>query len=564
MAEYTPFTNLRGPAARITNVAAQSVPADKPASVSMTGPDQNRSFVFEIPRGLPGVDAMPANEAFAAYVNAEGPARDALVANFGRVHRPEAYGAVGDGVADDLPAFQAIRNAMLANVDIPHRIEVSALHYLSDGISFDAERIEVVLTEGAHIFTTKATSGGHTLGLIGHDGLGTATTPKRKRFAVLGPGKITGWTGAGDGTTANNENAIGVIRVEELLVDGPQRIVAGNKALTTQYGVERVTVRNFDVQRADYRGVGIEDGATQVVVESLNVDECGGAALVVSAEDVRVRGVTAGVVMKQGNRPSGPYNPPGGIEAAVRVTGPALRVAELFDVRVKSAGAGKGMVVSNASVSVLVDNFTLGAADLSPVELQNVTAPTMNVGAVFAPSSGAPVVAVGTTSASAIRRFGQRAPDAIGINVSQFLPVLGNPAVGAITGMQIPLYLLDADASEAVAALLPGEVIPPHWGAFAVEAVWVNTTGATGSVRLDSSYAWLGDGDPFTTGTFVTGTPVAAPTIAGQQKTTRLIPSVTTQTGKRLYLRVIRNGPDGGDSLPNDCGLVAVRLVRVS
>lgn len=70
MADITPITNLRGPAARITGVSAEAVPAGDDAEVVMTGPDQNRQFQFKVPRGLPGVNAIENDEAVAAYVGA--------------------------------------------------------------------------------------------------------------------------------------------------------------------------------------------------------------------------------------------------------------------------------------------------------------------------------------------------------------------------------------------------------------------------------------------------------------------------------------------------------------
>ena len=70
MADITPITNLRGPAARIVEVTAEAVAADQPTTVEMTGPDQGRRFHFEVSRGLPGVNAVENDEAVATYVGA--------------------------------------------------------------------------------------------------------------------------------------------------------------------------------------------------------------------------------------------------------------------------------------------------------------------------------------------------------------------------------------------------------------------------------------------------------------------------------------------------------------
>ena len=85
-----------------------------------------------------------------------------------------------------------------------------------------------------------------------------------------------------------------------------------------------------------------------------------------------------------------------------------------------------------------------------------------------------------------------------------------------------------------------------------------------GNVRHDASYAWLSDGDAFTTGTYVNGSAVAAPTVFGTLKITRVVTSITADAVKNLYLRIIRNGGGAGDTLANDSGLVAVKLVRLS
>lgn len=70
MADIIPITNIRGPAARIVSVSAETVAANVPAQVEMTGPDQGRAFDFKIPRGLPGPNAVENDEAVATYLGA--------------------------------------------------------------------------------------------------------------------------------------------------------------------------------------------------------------------------------------------------------------------------------------------------------------------------------------------------------------------------------------------------------------------------------------------------------------------------------------------------------------
>lgn len=106
------ITNLRGPAARIISFIAKGVAADQPAAARMTGPDQGLQIEVDVPRGLPGVNAVPADEAVAVYLAASdsvtGKAAGKL---FKRDISPMSFGAVGDGVADDTAAVQAAANA---------------------------------------------------------------------------------------------------------------------------------------------------------------------------------------------------------------------------------------------------------------------------------------------------------------------------------------------------------------------------------------------------------------------------------------------------------------------
>jgi hypothetical protein len=58
MADYVPLTNLRGPAARITEVTAEEVPAGSDLTPILSGPDQNRKIDLKIPKGERGLDGV--------------------------------------------------------------------------------------------------------------------------------------------------------------------------------------------------------------------------------------------------------------------------------------------------------------------------------------------------------------------------------------------------------------------------------------------------------------------------------------------------------------------------
>lgn len=108
MADYTPITNLRGPAARITAFTAKSVPAASPAVARMTGPDQNRQIEVDVPRGLPGVNALDNDAAVATYLAApDSNSRQAADKLFKRDISPYSFGAIGNGTTDDTAAVIA-------------------------------------------------------------------------------------------------------------------------------------------------------------------------------------------------------------------------------------------------------------------------------------------------------------------------------------------------------------------------------------------------------------------------------------------------------------------------
>lgn len=52
-------------------VTAETVPADQPASAAMVGPEDNRGAHIQVPRGLPGLNAVPTDEAVSVMLGAE-------------------------------------------------------------------------------------------------------------------------------------------------------------------------------------------------------------------------------------------------------------------------------------------------------------------------------------------------------------------------------------------------------------------------------------------------------------------------------------------------------------
>lgn len=107
----TNIKGVKGDTGTFAFFTAESIPADQEASAVMVGPPENRGVHVKVPRGLPGANAVENDAAFATYVAAvDSDTRAALAARFAPVFTPEAFGAVGDGVADDSTAVIAALN----------------------------------------------------------------------------------------------------------------------------------------------------------------------------------------------------------------------------------------------------------------------------------------------------------------------------------------------------------------------------------------------------------------------------------------------------------------------
>lgn len=109
-------TNLKGPAGTFQSVTAETLAPGSAATATIGGTLEERSVVFGIPegvQGLPGVNAVPADEAVAGYVSTTGTSatKTALLEREPYVNVRD-YGTVGDGVADDGAAVQLAFDAV--------------------------------------------------------------------------------------------------------------------------------------------------------------------------------------------------------------------------------------------------------------------------------------------------------------------------------------------------------------------------------------------------------------------------------------------------------------------
>lgn len=182
------------------------------------------------------------------------------------------FGATGDGVTDNLSAFEDALNAL--GTAGGHLTIPAGHYYLSDSINIDCEWIIVSCDADTLIETTNTvtSSGGHAIAFIGYVGLGTATTPQRE-YAEWNNGRIT------TNIAGTNENALGVVRYKRVRVNNLTVPVAGRKAFTAQYGVDDIVVDNTWIGQTGNSAISIEESCNRVSIRKTYVQNAGRAAV---------------------------------------------------------------------------------------------------------------------------------------------------------------------------------------------------------------------------------------------------------------------------------------------
>lgn len=97
------FPGEKGATGTFASADAHTLPASEPATVEITGPETAKSVSFGIPRGLPGLNAVPTDEAFATLMLAE----DTETGRLLRSHflTTGSEDVVPDGVTDNSDFF---------------------------------------------------------------------------------------------------------------------------------------------------------------------------------------------------------------------------------------------------------------------------------------------------------------------------------------------------------------------------------------------------------------------------------------------------------------------------
>lgn len=125
-----------------------------------------------------------------------------------------------------------------------------------------------------------------------------------------------------------------------------------------------------------------------------------------------------------------------------------------------------------------------------------------------------------------------------------------------VTSNNMTRIAFDAATTESVRATF---TVPSAWASFVVDLYWVNEGAGAGNVRWNTNIKVLTSGNLITEAV----TSAVANVTAPAQNTVQLRTAhqtVTTEADAVYALQVDRVGGDGGDTLANDAGLIAVRI----
>lgn len=125
----------RGPAGTIDGATVSTVPAGAEATITMGGTEEHRTFHLEVPRGLPGVNAIENDEAVAEYLTAADSKSAAALDSWGR---KQGLITVAES-ALQMDAAQAISDAV-ASAEVGSTIRIRGQFAVDALVEVDADK----------------------------------------------------------------------------------------------------------------------------------------------------------------------------------------------------------------------------------------------------------------------------------------------------------------------------------------------------------------------------------------------------------------------------------------
>ena len=141
-------------------------------------------------------------------------------------------------------------------------------YLLSDTWYIDKENINIKLHPLATIRTNSITSNGGTVSFLGYKdfNIGTDTTPQRESCSFVG------------GTVINKlinglDNGVSVARFKNALIANVNLPLVDRKAISCQYGVDNITIRNNNIGITTNNSITVETECKNIIIEHNVIDE---------------------------------------------------------------------------------------------------------------------------------------------------------------------------------------------------------------------------------------------------------------------------------------------------
>lgn len=160
-------------------------------------------------------------------------------------------------------------------------------------------------------------------------------------------------------------------------------------------------------------------------------------------------------------------------------------------------------------------------------------------------------------------RYVAKSGDYLFISAGAFGANGGSPSNDSLGGSAYSAnsWLLDADSLEQVGVNVD---LPTFWTTANVEVYWANAGAGSGDV------VWGLQINSLTTGETIAFSPLIDTTVTATAGARNVITATTLATalsvtsGDMWFVNVYRKGADAADTLTNDAGMLAVRVVRAS
>lgn len=141
-------------------------------------------------------------------------------------------------------------------------------YLLSNNWIIDVENINICIKPNATIRSQSTTTTGGLIQFLGYyqKTESTSTSPQRNYAHVYGGGYVIS-TG-----NNNNTNTIGAVRYKNFIVENINIPTSDRKAITTQYGVSNILIKNCNIGESTQNGISIE--SCQNIIIDNNIVTC--------------------------------------------------------------------------------------------------------------------------------------------------------------------------------------------------------------------------------------------------------------------------------------------------